>query len=121
MRIKNKYLRNRHFRRNCWNRVCAKEQPYKTHMPCNTYNPEYVAWILTTEQQVENHFSYIEKTVRAIDKGSHRAWAHAPASFRKFLNRGRKALERKALAKIQQGDYEVEVPTFKNDADWLYF
>jgi hypothetical protein len=46
---------------------------------------------------------------------------NSPSGFRRLLNKKRKAEERTALAKIRNGDYGVEMPKFKRDADWLYW
>lgn len=46
---------------------------------------------------------------------------HAPANFRRILNRKRKSKEKMALSKIKQGDCDTEFPVFKRNADWLYF
>lgn len=121
MRINNKYLRNRAYRAKHWNRIRAKEQPFKTYMPWSTYNSEYIAYGNSTEEQIENHFEWITEQARRIENGSHRHGNHAPKYFRKILNGSRKAWERRIMAKIRQGDYEAEMPTFKRDADWLYF
>jgi hypothetical protein len=75
----------------------------------------------TFEEQVKNHFEWIDQQARAIDNGTRKHWNHASAGFRRQINKERKAQERHAMAKIRNGDYEVEVPKFKRDADWLYF
>jgi len=112
MRTENKYIRNRRFRLKAWKRVRSLTNPYEyTHD----------SWYWTTEKRVESNFEWIAKQARAIDSGTHKHWNHASASFRRELNKQRKAKERHALARINNGDLEYEVPTFKRDADWLYF
>jgi len=75
----------------------------------------------TFEEQVQSHFEWIEQQARVIDKGTHKTWKNAPSTFRRVINKQRKAIERHAIARIRNGDYEYEVPTFKRDANWLYF
>lgn len=75
----------------------------------------------TFDEQVKSHFELIELQARAIDKGSKKNWNHAPADFRRELNKQRKAKERCVLARIRNGDYDCEIPHFKKDANWLYF
>lgn len=116
MRIENKYLRNRHFRNKHWKRVRATELPHRTFMP---YNHE--SWDSSAEAQVIYHFEFIEKRARVIENGSNCSWNHAPKHFRQMLNRSRKAKVNAVMSKVRNGDYEVEFPTFKRDADWLYF
>jgi hypothetical protein len=112
MRIKNSYLRNRHFRLKTWKRIRRLTNPYEyTHG----------AWYYTSEEQIKNHFDTLTKNARGIDSGSHKHWNHASAAFRRQLNKQRKASERVAMQKIRNGRYDVEVPFFKNDADWLRF
>ena len=115
-RIENKYIRNRCFHVKHWKRIRSKEHPYKTM--CPFLSPWY-SW--TYESQIKYHFEDITTRSRAIENGTHRHWNHAPKHFRKILNNRRKARERNALAKLRQGDYEVEFPKFKRDADWLWF
>jgi hypothetical protein len=112
MRTENKYIRNRRFRCKAWKRIRCLYNPYE-----HTNG----SWYWTTEEQVKNNFEGIAKRARFIDSGSHKHWNHASASFRRELNKQRKAKERHALARINNGDIEYEVPTFKRDADWLYF
>jgi hypothetical protein len=117
MRIENKYIRNRRFRCKAWNRIRRKSQPYETVMPWS--------WLgvttYTVEEQLKNHFEWIEKQARAIDSGTRKHWNHASPSFRRELNKQRKAKERSVLERINNGNYELEFPAFKRDADWLYF
>jgi hypothetical protein len=117
MRIEHKYIRNRRFRCKAWNRIRRQSCPFETITPW--------CWLgvitYTYEEQVKNHFEWIEKQARAIDRGTRKHWNHASASFRRELNKQRKAKERSALARINNGNYELELPTFKRDADWLYF
>lgn len=87
--------------------------PWYYDLPC------YVRY--TVEEQVKIHFEWIEEQARAIENGTRKHWNHAPKFFRKILNQSRKSLEKKAMSKVRQGEYETEFPTFKRDADWLYF
>jgi len=112
MRTENKYIRNRAFRQKCWNRIRRLDNPYE-----NTDG----SWYWTTEERIAHNFETITKRARFIDSGSHKHWHHASATFRRHLNAERKAQERVAMQKIRNGDYDIEVPIFKRDADWLYF
>lgn len=112
MRIENKYIRNRRFRCKAWKRVRYQENPYE-----HTHG----GWYYTTEKKVEQNFEWIGKRARAIDSGTHKHWNHASSTFRRELNKQRKAKERHALNRINNGDVEYEIPHFKRDADWLYF
>jgi hypothetical protein len=123
MRIDNKYIRNRRFRAKAWSRIRNQSHPFETMMPYSIHSASSDYWIRrwTFDEQVKSHFEWIEQQARAIDKGTHKTWKHASSGFRRQLNKERKAQERHAMAKIRNGDYEVEVPKFKRDADWLYF
>lgn len=112
MRIKNKYVRNRSFKNKAWNRIRRQENPYE-----HTHG----AWWYTTEEQIAHNLEQITKRARAIDSGSHKHWNHASASFRRQINKERKAQERNVMAVVRNGNYDAEFPTFKRDADWLYF
>lgn len=116
MKIQNKYLRNRAFRRKVWNRIRAKSHPFETYMPfVSSYYSN------TCEDQIKRNFKWITEKARAIDKGTHREMFHAPKHYRKILNAKRKAREKYAMDRIRQGDYDAEFPTWKRDADWLWF
>jgi hypothetical protein len=54
---------------------------------------------------------------RGHDCGGHSFWDHAPSSFRRELNRGRRARNRQLL---REGRYESFVPWLR-DAAWLYW
>ena len=118
MRIKNKYLRNRHAYILTWKRVRAKKHPYQTFMPWSTlYMTRGNA-----EEQVKENFEWITEQARYIVHGSHRCpYDKAPARYRRNLNHTRKAKERDIMAKIRQGDYDLELPKFKNDAAYDYW
>jgi hypothetical protein len=117
MRIKNKYLRNRHVYKITWNRVRSKEHPYQTL--CSYH------WLYSKrehEEQVRDNFKYIEEQTRRIINGFHCcSFNNAPSRYRRKINRARKSTERNIMAKIRQGDYELELPKFKNDAAYLYW
>jgi hypothetical protein len=116
MKIKHKYLRNRVFRSKHWNRVRSKENPYRTFYPYF-----YGRMVSSYEKQVESHFNEIKEEARAIENGCHPGRYSSTSSFRRFLNKERKAIERQAMSKIRKGDYDIPFPVFKKDADWLYF
>jgi hypothetical protein len=117
MRIQNKYLRNRAFRIKSWKRIRAKSHPHETYMPYMFLGK----WQWTAEEQVKSNFERITEQARAIDKGNHRSFWHAPKHYRKILNAERKAREKYAMDRIRQGDYDAEFPKWKRDADWLWF
>jgi len=121
MRIKNKYLRNRYFRIKNWKRISNTKHPFETYCPYHYMygeymtNPQY-----SYEAQVNRNFEWVDIEARGLESGAN-VFHNSPAGFRRMLNKQRKAAERIAMAKIRQGDYEVEVPHFKKDANWLYF
>ena len=118
MRIKNKYLRNRHVYKTAWNRVRSKEHPYETFCPKEW---QFLRWG-SADEQVKRNFEWIEEQTRYIIHGSHRCpFDNAPAHVRRKINRARKAKERNIMAKIRRGDYDLELPKFKNDAAWDYW
>ena len=121
MRIQNKYLRNRHFREKNWKRIRNTKHPFETYCPYHYYVGEYRCDLsYSYEEQVKRHFEWIDIEARGLESGAN-VFYNSPAGFRRMLNKQRKAAERNAMAKIRQGDYEVEVPLFKKDANWLYF
>jgi hypothetical protein len=123
MRTENKYDRNRRFRNKAWKRIKVMSAPYETFCPYQIDGAPH-SWLIRrwdTEEQIKHHFEWIDKQARAIDKGTHKHWNHASASFRRELNKQRRAAERHALARINMGDVDYEMPRFKRAADWLYF
>ena len=119
MKIQHKYIRNRHFRIKHWKRIRALEHPYETYMPYwyGTFIPRW-----TYEEQVNSNFESIAKRARAIESGKTAyCWESCPSSFRRNLNKENKAAVRHAMARINMGDYDYEVPLFKKDAAWLYW
>jgi hypothetical protein len=121
MRIKNKYHRNRHFQKKQWKRIRNQSRPFETVMPIDNWNPDYLSWHWSTDDQIQSHFEWIEQQARAIENGTHKHWHSAPKHFRKTLNGHRKARVNHVLNKVRRGDYESEFPTFKNDANWQWF
>lgn len=117
MRIKHKYIRNRHFHVKHWKRIRAKEQPFKTFCPYYGWDKHH--WC-DAEEQVNRHFEWITQQARALENGQP-CFMNAPSQFRRLINRDRKARERAVMAKIRQGDYDAEMPKFKKDANWLYW
>lgn len=117
MKNKNRYYRNKNFRSKCWKTIRNREHPFKTFCPylCGEYLSNW-----SYEKQVEENFKSIARQARALESGR-RGWFSAPSTFRRILNKKRKAKERTILQKINNGDYDIEIPKFKNDADWLYF
>jgi len=94
-----------------------KSHPYRTYMPWYYYGKLFSS----TEEQIKDHFDWITLRARALENGHHYGFFHADAEFRRLINSGRKAKERSAMQKIRLGNYDVELPKFKRDADWDYF
>ncbi len=123
MRIEHKYLRNLRFRQKAWKRIRNTEQPYETFCPYRIDDAPH-SWLVRhwdTEEQIKSHFKWIGEKARALDKGCRKRLFHASTSFRRGLNQSKKAKERHALARVNNGDYEAIFPTHKRDADWYYF
>lgn len=119
MRIPNKYIRNRRFHDKHWNLIRSQSHPFDKLFcsSCTWHNP----WLLRDiEEQIRDRFKWIEQQARALETGQP-CFMNSPSGFRRLLNKKRKAEERTALAKIRNGDYGVEMPKFKRDADWLYW
>lgn len=118
MRIKNKYLRNRHVWNKIWKRVRNRYHPYETYFLYWFHGSLYDS----AEEQVKYHFKKIDREAREIYNGHRNVFfRNASASYRRHLNGIRKAKERAAIARIRNGDYEIEMPKFKNDAAWAYW
>jgi len=118
MRIKHKYLRNKHVRSKYWNRVRSREHPFETYMPSWYWGK--LQW--DSDLQVKDHFKSIVKEARGLDKG-HRwvCYRNASSSYRRMINKHRKAITRNAIARIRNGEFDHEMPIFKNDAAWMYW
>lgn len=123
MRIKHKYLRNRHVRSKYWNRVRSREHPFETFCPYIIDVAPRNYWIRgwDADEQIKDHFKSIVKETRGMDKG-HRwvCFRNSSSTFRRILNKQRKAKFRNAIARIRNGDIDHEMPIFKRDAGWLY-
>ena len=112
MKIQNKYLRNKHFRIKHWKRIRRQENPYEyTHG----------AWFWTHEEQVKRNLEYIKERARCLESGGVCSMDSTPSGFRRQLNKISKARLRHAMARINMGDWDYEVPFFKRDAAWLYW
>ena len=118
MRIKNHYIRNKHYCSKHWNRIRIKSHPFETMMPWFYYSSQTY---YPTEEQIANHFDWIDKQARALESGHHLGLFHAPKDYRKMINRGRSAKVKHIMDLYRLGDYDAEIPKFKNDADWDYF
>jgi hypothetical protein len=119
MRNKNRYQRNRIARHKYWNRIRSKSHPYETYMPYSFYGS--ISPGNSTEDQIKDHFEWIDEKARKMDIGNHPGFFHAPKDYRHAIDRRKKAQVRNALQKINLGDYDTIIPTHKRDADWLYF
>lgn len=118
MKIKHKYIRNRHYWRKNWQRIRVTQHPFETFDP---WDSQYYAY--STEDQVKRNFEGITRDARRLENGSHSiAFAkNASSEYRRMLNKKRKALERNIMSRIRNGEYELEMPKFKNDAAWNYW
>ena len=123
MRIQNKYLRNKHFWNKSWNRARVVEQPYKTFCPYwPSWRSDLTSPLRESEEQVQWHFERITKQARRYVNGASQvSMRNASSSYRRVINAQRKAKESAAMQKIRNGQEDVEMPTFKNDAAWLYW
>lgn len=72
------------------------------------------------DEQVRKHFEWIDAEVWGLESGAN-TFMNAPAHFRRLKNRQRRAREQAMMAKINQGDYEAEVPVFKRNVNAEYF
>jgi len=121
MRIQHKYLRNRHFRLKNWKRIRNTEHPFETDMPWFFYNSTEC---YSAEKQIANHFERITNHARGLESGfNHVAlnYKNAPSDYRRRCNARDKAKVRAAMQKINNGQYETELPVFKQDAGWDYW
>jgi hypothetical protein len=117
MRTENKYNRNRAFRIKYWKRMRNITHPYETYCIYDRYGYHGRSY----EEQVQSHFEWIGIRARALENGVDAGFFHATSSFRRSRNKQYKAKERSAMQKIRNGNYDIEVPTFKRDADWDFF
>lgn len=119
MRIQHKYIRNRHCWRKNWQRIRVTEHPFETLCPW-WGGMKVPRW--DVEEQIKDHFEWITEQARRLENGSNRvSFKNASSGYRRMLNGRRKAKERHAMARINMGDWDYEVPRFKNDAVWLYW
>lgn len=116
MKIKNRYLRNRAFHDKIWKRVRNIEHPFETYMPYPN-----LSWATEVEDQIRRNFEYIEERSRLMENGCHSGRLNASSEYRRILNHKRRAKIKNALDKINNGNYEIEVPFFKKDANWNWF
>lgn len=117
MRTENKYNRNRAFRIKCWKRMRNITHPYETYCPWSIYG----YYMSSYEEQVQSNFEWIGIRAKALENGVEGGFFHATSSYRRSINKVRKAKERSAMQKIRNGNYDIEIPTFKRDADWNFF
>ncbi len=120
MRIKHKYHRNRLFKRNARKKMVnylGGEFSHKTFFP-------YCSWGHFTEsyeEQLKRHQDWINLRSRHLDKGNHRGYYHAPKWFRNRIERDERRCVKRHLVKMMNGFEDVEIPTFKHNADWSWF
>jgi hypothetical protein len=123
MRIQNKYLRNKAHRAKHWQRIRTQSHPYETFCPYEIHWAPHSYWERRwdTEEQIKNHFEWIDQQARAIENGTHKRLFHAPKHFRQDIWRSRKAQDRAALNRVRNGDHDSNFPNWKKDADWDWF
>ena len=114
MRIKNKYLRNRAFHNKHWKRVRNQEHPFQN---------SHGAWWYPSKEQIDENFKSISIKVRVLENGTHKQWIvwNASASFRRLINKERKAMDRNVMNKIRNGNYDLEFDKYRKNATWSYF
>jgi hypothetical protein len=119
MRIKHKYLRNRHFKTKSKNRAKSilGEFSYKAYFPYWIYGQLYDS----PEKQLLHHQKEIEDLSNTFIRGDKSGRHHAPRSHKCLLEQRRRASNHLSLKKIMNGYEDVEFETFKQDADWDWF
>ena len=121
MRIENKYLRNRLVRnkfRKKAKQIVGGEFSYKS------FYPYWFTLVDPHENQLKKHQEDINEKTRAFLKGCDRGVFNAPKKYKKFIERSEKRQVKKALNKMIKNVEEVEdieIPTFKHDANWTWF
>jgi len=124
MRIKNKYLRNRHKRNCAWHRakqIEGGEFTQKWFFPSALGG--FMEW--PVEQQKEYHQRMLETHwVRTFLKGGKRGAHKSPRQYRNFIERRHRRKVKNVIDKIQNTVHDMEdleVPNFKYNADWDWF
>jgi hypothetical protein len=117
MRISNKYLRNRLAKTKA--RKKAKrlhgEFSYKAYMPYGWFGTFWKSH----DEQIKDRQDYLDRL--AIDFSSGGKSCHAKKWFKKEIERCNRRQVKASINKICKGYDDVEIPTFKYDADWEWF
>lgn len=124
MKIKNKYLRNRHVRIKAWNKAKKIEGGEFSQKWANPYWFWGLRWESAEEQQ-KNHVQWIKKYwVRTFLKGNKKGRHHAPKWYKKHIERRERRQVNKVIDKMIKNIDNVDrhiIPNFKHDADWDWF
>jgi len=124
MRIKNKYLRNRHASikaRNKAKKIEGGEFSQKWSNP-------YWFWGLTyktAEEQQKDHVKWLKEWwVRTFLNGNKRGSHHAPKWYKKTIERRERRQVKKFIDSMIKNVDSVDsytIPNFKHHADWDWF
>lgn len=124
MRIKNKYLRNRHARNKAWNRakkIVEGEFSQKFSNPYWFHGLKYAS----VEEQQNDHVKWINDWwVRSFLKGNKRGCFHAPRWYKNGIECRERRMVKKFIDKILKnvdGVDDIDIPIFKHQADWNWF
>lgn len=124
MRIKNKYLRNRHARIKAWNKakkIVGGEFSQKWSNPYWFHGMKYAS----VEEQQKDHAEWIkEGWVRGFLSGKQRGYYHAPKWYKKIIERQERRQVKKSIDKMIKNIDNVDgctIPNFKHHADWDWF
>lgn len=124
MRIKNKYLRNRHARIKAWNKAKKIEGGEFSQKWSNPYWFHGMKYASVEEQQ-KDHVKWIEEWwVRGFLNGNNRGGFHAPKWYKLPYKRRERRLVKKVLDRMSRDVDNVDgyiIPSFKQDADWNWF
>lgn len=124
MRIKSKYLRNRHARNKAWKRIVKFEgglYSYKCYFPWWFHGFRYE----TPEQSIKDREEYFQTWwLRSLLGGNKKGHHNAPKWYRQEIERPErravKAVLDKMLKDVENVD-DYDIPTFKHDANWDWF
>lgn len=127
MRIKNRYLRNKHARNKARKKIIKAtyggEHSYKYVCPYTLYH-EICNISYDIEQQKKWHNETIEWKLRGRLNGFHRGSVHAPRWYRNIYHKKHKRAVKQILGEIIKNvDYtdDTIIPKMKLDADWDFF
>ncbi len=121
MRIKNKYLRNRHARNKAWNRakkIVGGEFSQKFSNPYWFHGKKYA----TVDEQLRDHQTWIsEWWVRGFLSGQKEGRCNSPQWYRQIIERRERRLVKIALDRMLKDVNNVDdydIPCYNHDANW---